>query len=187
MIAINLARQLKAPKAKAFSQRTLISLGAGLAIVFLVLGTWWWGQMLQQQVDEMQEEKRVKTQRLVEMQQELDTLVQFEERTKPLVDSVMRLTGSRKDKHAPIEFLSIVSLNLQDKNIWLDSWKFENHSLTMRGFSLTVEDIENFMKALEESPIGRSVPMVSIEDPPSSTSKVFPFFIQFVYDEKDLV
>jgi len=186
MIEINIARQFQAPVSKRSSQGLANGLLGGMVIVGIVLGCWWWAQTLQHHVDRLHHEKNVKTQNLANMREQLELLVKYEEKTKSLKASIERLKGAIEDKQRPIELLTMMSLSLHDKNLWLDQVQFHNHMVEIRGQSLMVDDVGKFMDALEEHHVVKGLPVVEIWDPQGQQSSTFSFLIRFTYAEKVL-
>jgi hypothetical protein len=184
MIEINLARQIQgSPKLREPS-----GLGYWLMTVFVVIGvgvgSWWWTQSLQQQVDSLLHEKMVKSQSLVRLKNKLENMEGYAEEKKVLLTSVERLSGQEKEKAWPVILLNGISQSINELDIWLERIQIEAQIVELKGKSLGLEDIGEFIEALEHARVIMSFPVVETLDPPEANSEIFSFMIRFVFDPK---
>jgi Tfp pilus assembly protein PilN len=184
MIEINLARQLQGSVERKEPSWLVCWLVSGFMFMGVGVVSWWWTQSLQQQVDSLLQEKIVKTQSLVRMQERLRNMERYGEQKKLLMTSVERISGQEKEKAWPVALLDGVSRNIDGLDIWLERVQLEAQIVELHGRSLGLEDIGKFIEALENDRVIMSVPVVEILDRPEGESEAFPFVIRFVFDQK---
>ena len=185
MIEINLARQLQQRSIKQKDPSVLVCWLVG-GVVFLGFGltSWWWTQSLQEQVDSLIQEKMVKTQSLVRMQERLKNMERYGQEKALLMTSVERLRVQEKEKAWPVALLDGLSRNLDGFDIWLERVQLEAQIVELHGQSLVLEDIGKFIERLENDQVIMNLPVVEIPDRSIGESEAFPFMIRFVFDQK---
>ncbi|HNP59455.1 MAG TPA: hypothetical protein PKM72_01375 [Nitrospirales bacterium] len=184
MIEINLARQIQR-QVSPHKSSWLICMLVGL-VVFMGFGgaSWWWTKSLQEQVDALLQEKSVKMQALVRIKERLQNVESRKEQKALLMTSVGRLSDQEKEKAWPVALLDGVSRNVGDLDIWLERVQLESRMVELHGQSLALEDIVEFMEALENDRIIMSLPVVEILERPEGESVAFSFLIRFVWDHQ---
>ncbi|MDT3777650.1 hypothetical protein PJI16_08790 [Nitrospira sp. MA-1] len=184
MIEINLARQIQR-QVSPHKSSWLICMLLGL-VVFMGFGgaSWWWTKSLQEQVDALLQEKSVKMQALVRIKERLQNVESRKEQKALLMTSVGRLSDQEKEKAWPVALLDGVSRNVGDLDIWLERVQLESRMVELHGQSLALEDIVEFMEALENDRIIMSLPVVEIFERPEGESVAFSFLIRFVWDHQ---
>ena len=184
MIEINLARQLQC-SVKANEPSWLIcGLIAGMAFIGFGVASWWWTQSLQNQIDSLFEEKMVKTQSLVRIQERLKDLERSGEQKKLLMTSVESLYFQEKMKAWPVTLLDGISRSINGLEIWLERVQLEGRIVELHGQSLGTEDIGKFIEELENVQMIMNVPVVEILDRTKGESENVPFIVRFVFDQK---
>lgn len=184
MIEINLARQLQGSVERKEPSWLVFWLVSGFVFMGVGTASWWWTQSLRQQVDSLLQEKMVKTQSVVRMQERLRNMDRYGEQKKLLMISIERISDQEKKKAWPVALLNGVSRSIDGLDIWLERVQFEAQFVEMHGQSLDLEGIGNFIEALENHRVIMSVPVVEILDRPEGESEAFPFLIRFVFDQK---
>lgn len=184
MIEIDLARQIRGSVKRKGPSRLVCWLVSGFVFMGVGVASWWWTQSLQQQVDSLLQEKLVKTQSLVRMQERLRIMEPYGEQKKLLMNSVERIRIQEKEKAWPVALLNGVSRSIDGLDIWLERIQLEAQIVELHGQSLGLEDIGKFIEALENDSVIMSVPMVEILDRLEGESEAFPFVIRFVSDQK---
>lgn len=184
MIEINLARQLQRSVERKEPSWLVCWLVSGFVFMGVGVASWWWTLSLQQQVDSLLQEKMIKTQSLVRMQERLRNMERYGEQKKLLMASVERISGQENEKAWPVTLLDGVSRSIDGLDIWLERVQIEAQIVELHGQSLGLEDIGKFIEALENDRVIMSVPVVEILDRPEGESEVFPFVIRFVFGQK---
>lgn len=184
MIEINLARQLQSSVGRKEPSFLVYWLVAGLVCIGGGVASWWWTQSLQQQLDALLQEKMVKTQSLVRMQERLKNMEGYVEEKKLLMASVERISGQEKEKAWPVALLDGISRSVDGLDVWLERVQLEAKVVELHGQSLGLEDIGKFIETLENDQVIMSLPVVEILDRPEGKSEEFSFMIRFVFDPK---
>ena len=184
MIEINLARQLQDSVARNEPSCLVCWLATGFVFIGVGVASWWWTQSLQQQLDALLQEKMVKTQSLVRMQERLKNMEGYGEQKKLLMASVERISGQEKQKARPVTLLDGISRSVDGLDIWLERVQLEAKLVELHGQSLGLEDIGKFIEALENDQVIMSLPVVEILDRPEGERDAFSFMIRFVFDPK---
>jgi len=184
MIEINLARQLQGSVARNEPSCLVCWLMSGLVFIGVGVASWWWTQSLQQQLDVLLQEKMVKTQSLVRMQEKLKNMEGYSEQKKLLMASVEGISGQEKQKARPVTLLDGISRSVDGLDIWLERVQLEAKVVELHGQSLGLEDIGKFIEALENDQVIMSLPVVEILDRPEGEPDGFSFMIRFVFDSK---
>jgi len=148
------------------------------------MASWWWTQSMQQQIDVLLQEKMVKTESLVRMQERLKNMEAYGEQKKLLMASVERISGQEKEKAWPVVLLDGISRSVDGLDIWLERVQLEAKVVELQGHSLDLEDIGKFIEALENDQVIVSLPVVEILDGPEGDSEAFSFMIRFVFAPK---
>jgi Tfp pilus assembly protein PilN len=154
-------------------------------VVFLGVGvaSWWWTQSLQGQVDSLLQEKMVKTQSLVRMQEKLKNMEGYGEEKSLLMTSVERMRVQENEKAWPVALLDGMSRNLDGLDIWLERVQLEAQVVELHGQSLELEEIGEFIERLENDQVIMNLPVVEISDRQKGELAAFPFMIQFIFDQ----
>jgi Tfp pilus assembly protein PilN len=184
MIEINLARQLQGFVDRKDPSWLISWLVSGFVFMGVGVASWWWTQSLQQQLDFLIQEKMVKTQSVVRLQERLRNVERYGEQKKLLMTSVERISGQEKKKAWPVALLDGVSRSIDGLDIWLERVQFEAQIVELHGQSLDLEGTGKFIEALENNKVIMSVPVVEILDRPEGESEAFPFVIRFVFGQK---
>ena len=184
MIEINLARQLQGSVARNEPSCLVWWLATGFVFIGLGVASWWWTQSLQQQLDALLQEKMVKTQSLVRMQERLKNMEGYGEQKKLLMASVERISGQERQKAWPVTLLDGISRSVDGLDIWLERVQLEAKVVELHGQSLGLEDIGKFIEALENDQVIMSLPVVEILDRPEGELDAFSFMIRFVFAPK---
>jgi Tfp pilus assembly protein PilN len=184
MIEINLARQLQRQVSPYEPSWLVCWLMGGVVFMGVGVGSWWWTNSLQEQVDALLQEKIIKMQTLVRIKERLHNVERYTEQKALLMASVERISAQEKEKAWPVALLDGVSRNVGELDIWLERVQFESRVVELHGQSLALEDIGKFMEALENDRIIMSLPVVEILDRPGGESDAFSFLIRFVWDQQ---
>lgn len=184
MIEINLARQLQGSSKRRAPSGLGHWLMAGFVFVGVGVGSWWWTQSLQQEVDFLLQEKMVKSQSLDRLKNQLEHMEGYAEEKKVLMTSVERLSGQEKEKAWPVILLNGISQSINGLDIWLERIQIEAQIVELQGKSLGLEDIGEFIEALEHARVIMSFPVVETLDPSEANSEIYSFMIRFVFDPK---
>jgi Tfp pilus assembly protein PilN len=184
MIEINLARQLQRQVSPHEPSWLVCWLMGGVVFMGVGVGSWWWTNSLQEQVDALLQEKIIKMQTLVRIKERLHNVERYTEQKALLMASVERISAQEKEKAWPVALLDGVSRNVGELDIWLERVQFESRVVELHGQSLALEDIGKFMEALENDRIIMSLPVVEILDRPGGESDAFSFLIRFVWDQQ---
>ena len=184
MIEVNLARQLQDSMVHKEHSWLVCWLVGGLMFMGVGVASWWWTQSLQQQIDSLLQEKMVKTQSLVRIQERLKIMERYSEQKKLLMTLVERLSRQEKEKAWPVPLLDGISQSVNGLDIWLERVQFEAQVVELHGQSLSLEDIGKFIEALENGQVIVSLPVVEILDRSEGDSEAFPFMIRFAFDQK---
>lgn len=184
MIEINLARSLQRQVNPHDYSRLFCWLVGVVVFMGFGVASWWWTQSLQGQVDALFQEKIVRIQDLVQIKESLNKLQRFNEQKVLLMTSIEQLSAQEREKAWPVKMLDGVSRNVEKLDIWLERVQLESRVVELRGQSLALEDIGNFMEGLENDGIIVSLPVVEILDHPGGESDVFSFLIRFVWDQQ---
>jgi Tfp pilus assembly protein PilN len=184
MIEIDLARQLQSSGECKESSWLLCWLVGGIVFMGVGVGSWWWTQSLQEEVDSLLQEKLVKTQSLVPLQERLKNMERYDEQKKLLMTSVERISGQEEEKVWPVTLLDGISRSADGLDIWLERVQLEAQIVELHGQSLNMEDIGKFIEGLENDQFIMSLPVVEILDPSEKKSETLPFMIRFVFKQK---
>ena len=184
MIEINLARQLQCSVGRKESSCRVYWLVSGLVLIGVGVVSWWWTQSLQQQVDVLLQEKMVKTQSLVRLQETLKQMESYGEQKKMLMASVEQIRSQEKEKAWPVTLLDGISRSVDGLDIWLERVQLEAKVVELHGQSLGLEGIGKFIEALENDQVIISLPVVEILDRPEGELEAFSFMIRFIFDPK---
>lgn len=184
MIEINLARQLQRQVSPHEPSWLVCWLMGGVVFMGVGVGSWWWTNSLQEQVDALLQEKIIKMQTLVRIKERLHNVERYTEQKALLMASVERISAQEKEKAWPVAVLNGVSRNVEELDIWLERVQLESRVVELHGQSLALEDIGKFMEALENDRIIMSLPVVEILDRPGGESDAFSFLIRFVWDQQ---
>ena len=184
MIEVNLARQLQVSIRRKEPSWLVCWLTGGFVIMAGGVASWWWTQTLQQQVDSLLQEKIVKTQSLVQIQERLKNMERYHEQKQLLMTSVERIREHEQKKAWPVALLNGTRRGIDGLDIWLERVQLEAKIVELHGKSLSLEDIGKFIEALENDRVIMSLPVVEILDRPEGELEVFPFLIRFIFDQK---
>jgi Tfp pilus assembly protein PilN len=184
MIEINLARQLQCSVKRNESSWLICCLIGGMVFIGVGVMSWWWTQSLQDQIDILFQEKMIKTQSLVGIQERLKDLERSSEQKNLLMASFERLNFQEKVKVWPVALLDGISRSIDGLDIWLERVQLEDQIVELHGQSLGIEDIGKFIEELENVQMIMNVPVVEILDRPKGESEIVPFMVRFVFDQK---
>lgn len=187
MIEINLARQLQHRPVRHMDPSWLICcLVCGVVFLSVGVASWLWTQSLQEQVDSLLQEKMVKTQSLVRMQERLKNMEHYGEEKALLMTSVERMSVQENEKAWPVALLDGMSRNIDGLDIWLERVQLEAQVVELHGQSLGLEDIGKFIERLENDQVIMNLPVVEIPHRQKGELEAFPFMIRFVFDQNGI-
>lgn len=147
MIKINLLPHEKPPDRKVYYQ--IIGSLIVIIITIIVIGffTYYYNSQIAKKDDEYKRKKRT-----VEQLQVIITQVsEFEKDRDSLKSKLNIINRLRSDQQAPVTLLDELSKSLPD-HVWINFIQNVREKITLRGYSLSLTSIGDFITALENSP-----------------------------------
>ena len=185
MIEINLARHLQVSPIK----KSMFKPGFEWVAVVLCLGigvaSWGWTYIQQEEYGKLLQLKYVQTQSLDKINTTLGRLKQVQEEKQELHEALDTISAQKVGKRLPMVVLDRVSRSIDGLEMWLDRVQMVDQVVELRGQSLALKDIGEYLDALENHQGMIALPIVEILDHKDKESgTVFSFMIRFVVGQQ---
>ncbi len=180
MIEINLARQLQLDTVSASSGK--LGYGAMCVVLLLAMGaaSWWWTHIKQQELQTLIQEKQHFIQSSGRLKTTLSQLEQYREDEQVLRASFDEVRARENKSRQAVLLLNGVSRGMSGLDIWLHRIQIMDHAVELRGQSFAVQEIGNYVDALETHGIITSSPSLEIIDhEKQNAGQGFRFVLRF--------
>lgn len=175
MIRINLIPYREARRKQRLNQ-ILAAWGAtallGAGIAFAV------DTMLTNQIAELEENKRTKEQRIVQLDKQLGEIRDINEKKKLVLTRLQTIDNLKKDRFLPVRVMDELSNAIPEK-IWLSNMTVGKDHISLTGVAQSNSEVAEFMDKLEASPFFGQINLGPLSTVSMGTQKVRNFTLDF--------
>ncbi|MBN2054961.1 PilN domain-containing protein [bacterium] len=173
MIKINLLPHEKPPDRTVYFQ----IIGSLVVIIVTITTIGVLNYYFNSRISEKQEEKAQKERTVAQLEVIINQVAQYERDKQTLRSKLDTITNLRNNQRAPVDLLEEVARSLPD-HIWLQFIQNVKERVTLRGYSLSLTSIGDFITALENSPAFTNVQFIHSRMVNITGREVYEFELQ---------
>jgi type IV pilus assembly protein PilN len=177
MIRINLLPEPRTKGVKKQWDVRIEAAGALVAILFVVLGCFYYAGVLDEEIEAKQRTKQDKEKQIAALQQQVKQVEDFEKKKKQLEDKGRIIDQLEKSRGGPVRTMDYVSQSLEPLKLWLTRFDITEKQVDMDGKAMSQDDIVEFINNLRRTEHFASIRLIESRAGAEGKSTAYQFKI----------